>query len=836
MPQVDPFRQAGASVSLERRGAAPPVDGTSEIAGQIAAIRHRLEKLRTEQADLQVTLAALEAQLSVPAPLPQSADRGTAVVTSKSPSSAKVELFRSLFRGRADVFPLRWENHKTGKAGYSPACANEWVRGICAKPQVKCGQCPHQAFVPVSDDIIAKHLRGGGAPFGNYVAGVYPLLADETCWFLAADFDKHDWIADATAFLETCHNKGGSAALERSRSGNGGHVWIFFDEPVLASTARQMGAALITETMERRPEIGFASYDRFFPNQDTMPLGGFGNLIALPLQGRVRDAGNSVFVDEALKPYADQWAFLSTLARNPSEVVLRIAGEAELSGRVLGVRMPVDDEFADEPWKQSPSPRARPVSISVPLPDAVTIVVADQVYVDRVKLPAPLIAQCIRLAAFQNPEFYRAQAMRLTTYGKPRVISCAQLHPKHVALPRGCLDELTALLRSHGIEVVIEDHRQAGEPLPGTVTFLGQLHPQQERAFRDLVAHDHGVLAATTAFGKTVVAAALIAERGSNTLILVHRRELLEQWVARLRAFLDIDPKLVGTIGGGKRKPTGVIDVALIQSLARQGYVDDLVAGYGHVIVDECHHLSAVSFEQVVRRARARFVLGLSATVARKDGHHSIIFMQCGPVRHRVDARTQAAERGIRHRIRERLTRFALPDTLASTERPPMPAIYAALAGDEVRNDLIFDDVLQALERKRSPIVLTERKDHLLYLQARFAPFVRNIAVLCGGQSAAERKAGAAALGVPETEERLILATGRYIGEGFDDTRLDTLFLTMPISWKGTLAQYVGRLHRQHAGKSDVLLIDYVDGGVPVLSRMAAKRRAGYRSLGYILE
>jgi len=799
-------------------------------------MRHRLEELRAEQADLQATLAALEAQLSVPAPLPQSADRGTAVVTSKSPSSVKIELFRSLFRGRADVFPVRWENHRTGKAGYSPVCANEWVRGICAKPQVKCGQCPHQAFVPVSDEIIAKHLRGGGTRSGNFVVGVYPLLADETCWFLAADFDKEDWIADATAFLETCRQKGVSAALERSRSGNGGHVWIFFDEPVLASSARQMGAALITETMERRPEIGFASYDRFVPNQDTMPIGGFGNLIALPLQGRARDAGKSVFVDEALKPYDDQWALLSTLDRNSSEIVLRIAGEAEGAGRVLGVCMPVDDEFADEPWKLPPSRRARPVSISVHLPDAVPVVVADQVYVDRVALPAPLVAQCIRLAAFQNPEFYRAQAMRLLTFGKPRVISCAQLHPKHVALPRGCLGELIALLRGHGIEPKLEDRRQAGEPLPGAVTFLGQLQPSQERAFRDLAAHDHGVLAATTAFGKTVVAAALIAERCCNTLILVHRRELLEQWVARLRTFLDIDPKLIGTIGGGKRRPTGVIDVALIQSLVRNGEVDDLVAGYGHVIIDECHHLSAVSFEQVARRARARFVLGLSATVARKDGHHPIIFMQCGPVRHRVDARTQAAGRGIRHRVRERLTRFALPDALASAERPPMPAIYAALAGDEERNDVIFDDVLQALERKRSPIVLTERKDHLTYLQRRFTPFVRNIAVLCGGLSAAERKHCQSALSVPESEERLILATGRYIGEGFDDARLDTLFLTMPISWKGTLAQYVGRLHRQHAGKADVLVVDYVDGAVPVLARMAARRRGGYRSLGYLLE
>nr|WP_234704985.1 DEAD/DEAH box helicase [Sinorhizobium meliloti] len=372
--------------------------------------------------------------------------------------------------------------------------------------------------------------------------------------------------------------------------------------------------------------------------------------------------------------------------------------------------------------------------------------------------------------------------------------------------------------------------------LPPDVSFQGELRRPQAKAFDALVAHDNGVLAATTAFGKTVVAAALIAHRARNSLILVHRRGLLDQWVARLSSFLNIDPKQIGIIGGGKRKPTGVIDVALIQSLVRNGDVADHVADYGHLIVDECHHLSAASFELVARRSKARYVVGLSATVARQDGHHPIIFMQCGPVRHRVDARVQAAERGIRHRARDRATKFELPPPLASVERPSMPAIYAALAQDSGRNDLIFDDVLNSLEAKRSPVVLTERKDHLDYLQQRFAPFVKNLVVLRGGMSASDRKLANAALRVSDDQERLIIATGRYIGEGFDDARLDTLFLTMPIAWKGTLAQYVGRLHRLHDGKKDVLVVDYVDNTVPVLARMAAKRRAGYRALGYMIE
>jgi superfamily II DNA or RNA helicase len=803
----------------------------------IERIRRRLADLNDERMALERELEAFEQQIisdsHVAAEKPVFAN---APVTNSSPSMEKLELFRQLFSGRPDVFPVRWENRTDGRTGYSPACSNEWAKGICGKPKVKCGDCPHQAFIPYSEDIIEKHLRGGDARSSDFVAGVYPLLQDETCWFLAADFDKESWADDTRALLATCRAKGIAAALERSRSGNGGHVWIFFSEPVPAKIARQLGTALLTETMESRPEIGFTSYDRFFPNQDTMPLGGFGNLIALPLQRKARENGNSIFVDGDLQPYDDQWAYLSSLPRLSADEVFRIADEAELAGRILGVRMPVDDEHADEPWKMLPSRRSEPRRIEAAIPQSIKVVIADQVYIDRTGLPSALIAQFVRLAAFQNPEFYRAQAMRLPTFAKPRIISCAELHPRHVALPRGCLDETVELIRSHGAIAILKDLREDGEALPVGVSFQGELRRPQSRAFDALVTHENGVLAATTAFGKTVVSAALIARRSRNTLVLVHRRELLAQWVERLSSFLSIDPKQIGIIGGGKRKPTGIIDVALIQSLVRNGEVDDIVGAYGHLIVDECHHLSAASFELVARRSKARYIVGLSATVARKDGHHPIIFMQCGPVRHRVDARVQAAERGIRHRARDRSTKFELPASLASAERPSMPAIYAALAQDQGRNDLIFDDVLKSLEAKRSPILLTERKDHLDYLQRKFEPFVKNLVVLRGGMSVKDRKQAHTALNVADDDERLILAIGRYIGEGFDDARLDTLFLAMPIAWKGTLAQYVGRLHRQHDGKRDVLVVDYVDGTVPVLARMAAKRRLGYRALGYVIE
>ena len=759
-----------------------------------------------------------------------------APVTMASSTDDKVALFGSLFRGRKDVFPKRWDNAKKGKSGYSPACRNDWARGICGKPKVKCGACPDQAFIPVTDEVIKGHLQGiepgksGRSVPSTFIAGVYPLLPDETCWFLAADFDKQSWVRDVQAFIGTCREKGVPAALERSRSGNGGHAWIFFSEPIPAEMARRLGSWLITETMERCPDIGFDSYDRFFPSQDTMPAGGFGNLIALPLQKVPRSLGNSAFIDDDQRPYDDQWAFLSKVRRLSRAEVGTLVEQASSSGRILGIRLPVDDDD-EQPWLMPPSRRKPEPPIQADLPGQVEVVIGNKVYVDRTGLPPALINRLARLAAFQNPEFYVAQAMRLPTFGTPRIISCAELFVKHVALPRGCLDAVTDLLVTSGVKVGLRDERQHGRRLD--IGFLGELTTEQAAASEALMAHDTGVLAATTAFGKTVVAAEMIARRGTNTLILVHRQQLLEQWVARLQAFLDIDPGRIGVIRGGKRKPTGEIDVALIQSLSRKGEVADLVADYGHLVVDECHHLSAVSFEAIAAAARAKYVLGLSATVTRKDGHHPIIFMQCGPIRYRVDARKQAASRPFAHRVVLRLTAFSPP---ASDEgnRIPIQNLYGLLARDRERNELIFSDILSALEAGRSPVVITERKDHLQLLADRLSRFAKNVIVLSGGMSAGDRRKTAEALqSVPDGVERVLVATGRYLGEGFDDARLDTLFLTMPISWRGTLAQYAGRLHRLHSAKREVVIYDYVDSSVAMLARMADKRQAGYRALGY---
>ena len=792
-------------------------------AGEAERIRERLAQLNTERAELERRLAEL---VCARLPVPETA-RHRGQIANRSPTRDKIALFRSFFVGREDVYPRRWENAGKGTTGYAPVCANEWQRGVCHKPRVRCGACINQAFVPITDEAVEGHLRG------HHTLGVYPMLADDTCRFLAADFDKETWRRDAGAYLAACRAKGVPAALERSRSGNGAHVWFFFEEPVAASLARRLGAHLLTEAMERNPDIGFRSYDRFFPSQDTLPQGGFGNLIALPLQGVPRESGNSVFLDADFEPWPDQWSFLSGLRRLSATELARIVDEAGRRGRIVGLRLPIDDED-EEPWIAPPSRRRPLPAIGGALPARIGAVLGDQLYVAREGLPPALVNRLVRLAAFQNPAFYAAQAMRRSTFDTPRVVACAELLSHHIALPRGCLAAMEGLLEELGIGLDLRDERYAGRSVE--TTFLGELTPEQAVAADALLAHDTGVLAATTAFGKTVVAASLLADRGTSTLVLVHRRQLMDQWIARLGAFLDLPDSDIGRIGGGKRKPTGVVDVAVIQSLVHGDEVDDIVAEYGHLIVDECHHLSAPSFEKAARRAKVKYVLGLSATVTRQDGHHPIVFMQCGPVRFRASEKAQALRRPFSHRALLRPTAFRLPAGI-EPERPPIQHVYAALAEDAARNDMIFDDVLSALEAGRSPLVLTARKDHAERLAERLGRFARNVLFLRGGMGVKQRRAVMRRLEeILDTEERVLVATGRYIGEGFDDARLDTLFLAMPVAWRGTLAQYVGRLHRLHPAKREVLVYDYVDEAVPTLRRMTQKRIRGYRNLGYSVE
>jgi superfamily II DNA or RNA helicase len=737
------------------------------------------------------------------------------------PSSAldtrsKVALFRRLFRGRTDIYPLRWES-KSGKSGYAPACANEWRPGICEKPRIKCADCHQRQLLPVTDDVIFRHLAGA------LVAGVYPLLKDDTCYFLAADFDEAEWRDDARAFVASCQALDVPVALEVSRSGNGAHAWIFFEDKVLASDARRLGAAIISHACERTRQLALSSYDRLFPNQDTLPKGGFGNLIALPLQKRARAQHHSVFVDDALVPYADQWAFLATLQRMNPERLHPVITQA------MGNRDPVAVAYVDEnegaqPWK-APSPR--PQKLNGPMPATLSITLANLIYFEKAQLPQPLANQLIRLAAFQNPEFYKAQALRLSVWNKPRVIGCAQNFPQHIALPRGCWDAVQALLAQYQITPLVEDERFAGTALE--VSFLGTLRPDQETAVTAMQAHDTGILCAPTAFGKTVSAAALIARRRVNTLVLVHRTELLRQWQERLQAFLGVGKEVVGTLGGGKPKLTGQIDIAVMQSLSRQGEISDLVKNYGQIIIDECHHLSAVSFEALLRSSPARYVLGLTATPIRRDGQQPIIFMQCGPIRHTA-ARPASAPHDLS--VSPRL----LSGPLLVPEGAGIQEVFRRLAADAQRTATIVSAVVQVYRQGRKVLVLTQRTEHVETLDAALREQVANLFTLHGRLPKKQRTSLISTLeSLPEAAPRVLLATGTLIGEGFDHPPLDTLVLAMPISWRGILQQYAGRLHRAHAAKADIQVIDFVDEGQVALLRMWEKRKAGYKAMGYRL-
>ncbi len=794
---------------------------------EIAEVEQQLANLKQQQDETAATLQSLRERLV-------KIDEQTSIrpiISSDLPIAAtltpeeKVALFLNLFKGRNDVYPKLWQNQKTGKKGYSPACANEWVRGVCEKPRVKCGECPNQAFLPVTTDTVLGHLQG------RHVIGVYPMLTDETCWFLAADFDKQAWREDVLVFTETCRHVGVPYAIERSRSGNGAHVWFFFSSPVSATTARKMGSYLITETMERRHQLSMSSYDRLFPNQDTLPNGGFGNLIALPLQYHPRQEGNTVFLDDSLEPFPDQWRILASLTPIPAMKVETIAVEATTRGQVIGLQMTDtgEDNIEASPWLRPPSRKSKCLSITEPIPLEVRGVLSQRIFVERAGLPSSLINQLKRLAAFQNPEFYKKQNLRLSTALTPRVITCAEDHEKHFSLPRGCLDDVQLLLQEHKSHLKVEDLRHAGDPIDAR--FFGELTSAQQQASKAILEHDNGVVVAPPGFGKTVLGTYLIAQRKCNTLILVHRQPLLEQWRSQIGIFLERDTQSIGQLGGGKRKLTGQIDVAMIQSLSRKDSVDDIVAEYGQVLIDECHHLPAVSFERVLSEVKARYIVGLTATPHRRDGHQPIIHMQIGPIRFKVDPRSQLAQCPFDHRLVVRETHFDAPEQVPNIT---IQQLYSLLVADEKRNEQIIDDVLMAMEEGRSPILLTERKEHLALLHNRLKNFVRHMIVLRGGRSAKERREVEEQLAsIPDDEERLILATGRYIGEGFDDARLDTLFLALPVSWKGTLVQYAGRLHRLHPGKQEVRIFDYVDAKVPILRKMFERRRIGYRSMGY---
>jgi hypothetical protein len=690
----------------------------------------------------------------------------------------------------------------------------------------------------LDENAIEDHLRG------NTVVGIYPMLPDETCCFLAMDFDEADWLKDVSAVRDVCNEFEIPLAIERSRSGAGGHAWFFFENPISAVLARKFGTALLTCTMDKRHEIKFQSYDRLFPSQDTMPKGGLGNLIALPLQKTAREKSNSEFVDDNFRSYTDQWRFLSSIQRI-SENRLEDLVSVLSHGNELG-NLKIDEE-EEKPWETQ---HPKKMLEKDDFPDRLEIVKANMLFVPKAGISQKALNRLKRLASFKNPMFYRQQAMRLPTYGHPRVISCADETKEYLCLPRGCEPELLDELKALGIDVGMIDKTFGGNKID--VEFKGHLRDEQAQALRNLIQHDTGILSGTTAFGKTIVAIKLIAEKKINTLILVDKISLLAQWKERLSEFLIVKGTLpeeqiafarkrgrkkkksiIGQIGGGKNALSGIIDIAVMQSLSRQGEVKECVNNYGLVIADECHHASAFTYEQILKTIHAKHIYGLTATPTRKDGHHPILFMHCGPIRYRDNPKKQAENRPFDHYIIPRFTPLRAPLGTESKDLS-IQELYSKIMDSDFRNQLIVEDLLRNYRQGRSCLVLTLRTAHVERLAKKIEENIPDVIILTGGMGRkSTRETFERIANIPAEKNIVLVATGHFIGEGFDEPRLDTLFLAMPISWKGTLQQYAGRLHRLFKTKKEVRIYDYVDIQIKMLENMYQRRLNGYASMGY---
>lgn len=749
----------------------------------------------------------------------------------------RIRLFQSLFKGREDVFARRWFSKTTGKSGYQPVCINEWKQGICDKKRYRCAICPNRNFAPLTSQDMYRHLEGKDE-YCCDVVGLYAIMQDNNCAFLCADFDdkncKYGYKEDVLAYVGVCREWLIPYAIERSRSGNGAHVWIFFEAPLPASKARRLGNAILTEAMTRNGQMSFNSYDRFFPNQDYLPEGGFGNLVALPLQGQARRKQNSVFVDNDFLVYKDQWAFLYNLKKIQESTIDQL------------LRLHYQEELGKLSMSSESKPWVTPLPQNITQEDfhaKVEIIKADKLYIPLKAVSAKVLNHLKRIAAFKNPEFYSKQALRLSTYAIPRIISCFDITNEYLAMPRGCEDATRSFLNDNAVTYTITDKTNHGNKI--SVSFQGEEREEQLEAINALLPYTNGILHATTAFGKTVTAAAIIARKKVNTLILVHSKALLKQWHDRLTEFLNIEyPQHEEKNKRGRRKVFspigcfdssgntlhGIIDIALIQSCLDEDGVKPFVQDYGMVIVDECHHVSSITFEQVLRSIKAHTIYGLTATPIRKDGHQPIIFMQCGPIRFSTDVKSQIAKQSF--------DRFLIPRFISYNsileDRLSIATLYKYLSEDEIRNNLIVEDICKAVNTGRTPIILTNRTAHVSVLAEKLKATIKNVISLTGAGTTKEKRETMQRLQtIPDSEQLVIVATGKYVGEGFDYPRLDTLFLALPISWKGLLTQYAGRLHREYEGKKDVRIYDYIDIHEPICDSMYRKRLKGYAAIGY---
>jgi len=788
---------------------------------RIKELEHKLQQLDVERSQIVAELLLLQTEaINQPAPL---AGRKANDQTPDA-NSDKINLFLSLFRCRRTVYPKRWENQRKDKSGYSPACNNEWVRGVCGKPpngNVKCSDCPNQAFPELDALAVKNHLQG------THTIGTYAIDENDACTFLAADFDGDGWKTDVVAYRKAAQSLGVDTHIERSRSGNGANIWIFFSETIPARIARRLGTAILSKTLQERHTLSLKSYDRFFPNQDYLPKGGFGNLIALPLQQKPREQGNSVFVDDNLVPHENQWEYLAQVRR---------LSLSDVDGIVCRVIPKVEQLQGIEPELLSLETDERLMKLSKPkifkglYDGTIEIEQGAQLKIKIDKLPGTLVSAFKRTATFANPKFYEKERMRFQTYPESRFIFDGEQFPGCLILPRGVLDKCLELANEAGAQITIRDIRPVHKKLK--CSFKGDLLPEQSTAITKLIGHETGVLSAPPGSGKTVMACAILAKRKLPTLILVHRQELLEQWKDQLSRFLGIPPKQIGVFSGTKKKPTEKIDIATILSLKGIEDLEEFFSSYGQIIIDECHHIPAVTFESILKRSSARYILGLTATPYRKDGHQKILFMQCGPVRHEIKT---SGDHLISKRVVVKETTFKLSENLGP--QPPIHLIWNELMADVGRLDLVATDVIEAVNASRFPLIISDRKEHLEAIEKKIASLSSSIKIsrLVGTMGKKARKAVMDEMrNIAEKNAPMcLLATASLIGEGVDIPRLDTLVLAMPISFKGRIVQYAGRLHRQWPGKRDVVIYDYLDVCSGLTVSMYRKRVQAYRSMGY---
>ena len=781
-------------------------DTIAELRSEITAIRRELDELRSTVIGSEPVIprsggAGRPSETPVPSSdatersvqAPGRSEAGATSPAASTPMSRgeKLTLYRALFAGRVDVYARRWENRAKGTSGWAPAHAGSW-----ATPR------DEREYVPLTDDVVAAHLEG------RDTIGLYPLLSDDTCRLLVCDFDKSTWQLDAQAYCEAAAADGVPTATEISRSGAGAHVWVFFTAPVASADARAMGAALLREAIALRGELDLDSYDRFFPSQDYLPQRGFGNLVALPLQGRCRrDMNTTVFVDPVtFQPWADQFGFLGTVTRMTPEQVRRTLA------KLRPVTVGPDTGLHRSNVRPDPNP-----------PPKIDARLGGMLAIRRAGIPPGLLATLKHLAVLHNPEFHKNERLRISNHATPRFIRCYHEDVEHLFLPRGLTEAAGALVAKAGSRLDVVDER--AEAAPVELAFRGELSDVQTSAVDELARHGLGILEAPPGAGKTVMACALIALHRTPTLVLVDRRELVDQWRAQLRTCLDVD---AGQIGAGKRHQTHIIDVATFQTIIRSTEPDQLLDGNGLVVVDECHRVAAPTVERTVRNVRARRWLGLTATPQRPDGLKEVMMMQCGPIRHRIDHIADGLARVLR--VHETALRVDVGgDGLSRGEL--LALVYAAVIDDADRTSQICGDVADAMRQGRNCLVLSGRTDHVQALVDHLRDLGLDPLMLHGGLNRTQKRAVHARLIVDK--QVLLIATDRYIGEGFDCPRLDTAFLTFPVSAPQRITQYVGRILREHPGKTIAEVHDYRDAGVPLLEAMYRRRYAGYKKLRF---